>query len=362
MESIQTAEEVNFEQLQLMICDLQINTDGLDIEREEVDQMPTSSESIHSASEVEEVVTIEERKRDRSWKDEWKDHPLIKLLNNEEYCCGCSPKRIRISSGSRGNIDRHLGVCPMNLAGPKIHEFFTPKIDQKKLFELLLSAIISTGIPFSIVKNKEFQDLVCFGRPVSLPSPQTVSRGITIRANAMKQRLLDNIKSASRVHLAADCWTDIQTRGYIAVTAHYFDASGRLRSPLLALRHLTEAHTAALLCSSMKEIVEEYLGPNFRQIAASIVTDGGKNIVAAVRELALPGRPCLQHRLQKVLRRAIGQLPDVSTVFASCNYFSRLSKMSIIFQRGVGKIATACPTRYAFLLFTSAISSFLFSY
>lgn len=156
--------------------------------------------------------------------------------------------------GSCSNIKKHRKSrnCTLHATQLRFGQIQKPKkVTQARLRKLVVEAVVDCNLPFSIVENPSFKNLVTDGQgriTLHVPSRRTVSKDIFLQYEKSMSSLCSSIAgSISNLSITFDLWTDRSTRGFVAVTGHYFDAEYVLRSPLLSIEFLeksTEGHTA----------------------------------------------------------------------------------------------------------------------
>ena len=76
-----------------------------------------------------------------------------------------------------------------------------------------------------------------------------------------KERLKHVLQSVlGRVSFISDCWTSINTDGYISLTAHYIDRSWTLRKLILNFSLLRPPHNGVSIAEKILFVVVERLG------------------------------------------------------------------------------------------------------
>ncbi|XP_064475751.1 E3 SUMO-protein ligase ZBED1-like [Ornithodoros turicata] len=100
------------------------------------------------------------------------------------------------------------------------------------------------------------------------------------------------------------------TELYTSLTCHLMTVDYELRRYTLATRHIFESYTALNFSSMLQELCSEWHIPS--SVTAFIVTDNGRNMRAAVRQLPWKERACLAHTLQLAINDALPQVPGLT--------------------------------------------------
>jgi len=64
-------------------------------------------------------------------------------------------------------------------------------------------------------------------------------------------------QSPFRISLTSDLWTTCTTKGYICLTAHYFDFSWKLKSKIINFCHMPPPHTGFELSKKILEFLSD---------------------------------------------------------------------------------------------------------
>jgi len=114
-----------------------------------------------------------------------------------------------------------------------------------------------------------------------------------------------SLNNAEHVAITTDIWTSINTDSYFTLTVHFLSETV-LKTFVQCTKKLESNHTSVCLSEIMTN--ELYNWNIFHKVVA-VVTDGGANIKAAVRLMNLSHLPCIAHKLNLVVQKAL-QLSD----------------------------------------------------
>lgn len=172
--------------------------------------------------------------------------------------------------------------------------------------------------PYDIVENKGFQELIHHLQPqYNIPHRTTFSRTIVPE---LYKSTVDTLKAEMSADLGtglesitftADMWTSRANQGYISLTCHYMTQGFAMKAFTLACTHMPESHTAVNIQSCLTAIVQEW-APNLNSVPVYVVTDNGRNIRAAVRQMEWTPLQCMGHTFQLAIKDAKDETPAVS--------------------------------------------------
>ena len=123
-----------------------------------------------------------------------------------------------------------------------------------------------------------------------------------------KEKAKAVMESVEAVSLTRDMWTSMNMDAYLAVTAHYVDASEKLATVVLGVLPFPQAHTADNIATSTRSLMIEW---GIEKKVSSFVTDAGANMIASVRKLGLRSTPCFAHALNLVVKKSIETTPGL---------------------------------------------------
>lgn len=114
-----------------------------------------------------------------------------------------------------------------------------------------------------------------------------------------------SLNNAEHVAITTDIWTSINTDSYLTLTVHFLSETV-LKTFVLCTKKLESNHTSVYLSEIMTNELNNW---NIFHKVVAVVTDGGANIKAAVRLMNLSHLPCIAHKLNLVVQKAL-QLYD----------------------------------------------------
>ncbi len=152
-------------------------------------------------------------------------------------------------------------------------------ISQAALDDIILDHIIEDLQPFSMTEKPSFRRLILRLAPNrTLICRKTIMSRLELRAEAMKQHLIEILHKVSWVSTTTDCWS-AHHRAFIGVTVHWIDEESMTRkAAALACKRLKGSHTFDVIAESLESIHSTY------QIQNKIIkttTDNGSNFCKA---------------------------------------------------------------------------------
>lgn len=190
-------------------------------------------------------------------------------------CSYCPKNNPKILQGpSTGSMLTHLRKhhpkrCPElileNKNKPPICDFFNPK-NMKQPFNIevcvlkILTWIVMTDQPFSMIENKYFEDMVNYmNKDVLLHSRRIIKRRLEElylqKKNLVKEKYM---RLHSKYSITCDVWTSKNQLSFFGITIHYIDENWESCSGILAFKLLTEEHDGQSLAESLIEVLEDY--------------------------------------------------------------------------------------------------------
>lgn len=162
-------------------------------------------------------------------------------------------------------------------------------------------------LPFHTVAKNGFQNFCCqYGitnSSRSLPDEQTIG---SAALNDVYNLTLGKVKAAlssagDGVSITLDCWTDNYRRiSYITYTCHWIDDLWKLQNISLGTSPFPHPHTGEAIAADIQQTLKNFSldGRIFR-----VTTDGGANIIKALKLCGLQRHPCLAHGMHNLIKK-----------------------------------------------------------
>jgi hypothetical protein len=210
------------------------------------------------------------------------------------------------------------------------------------LSEALLDFVITQNLPFSVVDNPSFLNLLEIhkaGKKAQLPFRQAISGTvlsdayITVR-NIVKKEIEGSIK----VSLTTDGWTGPRGIQYIVLTCHHLTPNFELKSAPIGFTSISGKHCTKNLTESIRRMLDEF-GIPISKLAGITTDEGGAApcIAEALRE-DLAEIHCACHLAQTALRNAFKQTTKEHTrlrdLVASASSFATAFQRRESFRKG----------------------------
>lgn len=166
-------------------------------------------------------------------------------------------------------------------------EKFVPDIYQ----ELLITFVVQTNSPFSIVESKSFRQLLQY---CNSQCPKISRRTVTTDLQKLQDKLqlktkasiLEHVNTGCRINLTLDTWTASNKIPYLGITVHWLDSQFVLHDVVLDFIRLRGSHTA----QNLAEVVQTLQLYGLTHALGCITADNASvnNKLFQVLEDALP--------------------------------------------------------------------------
>jgi hypothetical protein len=167
---------------------------------------------------------------------------------------------------------------PQRVAGSSSEPSHTPW-EEQQLQAALVDWVITQDLSFSDVVSPATRGLITWNKMSllrALPnSVTTLSTYVKKRLEDRKSEVVSLLASAqSKISISVDMWTSNNHYSFLAVVAHFVDATYNQRDVLVAFRNLFGDHTGRAQASVVLKVVQEY---NFERQFNCFVSDNAKN-------------------------------------------------------------------------------------
>lgn len=184
--------------------------------------------------------------------------------------------------------------------------------DQKRVNGLISKFIVQGLHAYSIVEEPGFKNLINAGFPrYSVPCRTTMSRSLIPKMYAdertkLKSVLCSDLPFLEGISFTTDGWKSRSGDAYLSLTCHYVDREWNYKSFNLTNSLFEGRQTGENIANFLMLQMENWNIPvGDQSIPIYVVTDGGKNIVSAVRQTPFKHRQCFAHKLQLVVKGAV---------------------------------------------------------
>jgi len=124
----------------------------------------------------------------------------------------------------------------------------------------LITFLVENDLPFRIVENPSFRNMfdLAMKGPVKVPSADTAKTKLMGRYGTTFATIKTRLQEApGKISYTTDCWTSVDQRPYMAITAHWISADWKLCELLLNFHHLPPPHTGGNICTAFCESLGE---------------------------------------------------------------------------------------------------------
>ncbi|KAJ6134816.1 hypothetical protein N7523_001138 [Penicillium sp. IBT 18751x] len=205
----------------------------------------------------------------------------------------------------------------------------------------LLVTITSLRLPFQIIENQHFRDLLRLTQQApSLPNLQTgktVTRQLQSTVQVQQEGILKMLPSDAKLSLALDCWTLPFHQAFMAITGYFLDEYWEYKQILLGFEPLDGSHTGENLALALCNVIDRH---RIKDKILAITTDNALNnktmfdkVQRTYPDISIVHIPCMAHVIQLSLNELLHRIkakPQNDTV--DIVWTERLQKAST--QRG----------------------------
>lgn len=123
------------------------------------------------------------------------------------------------------------------------------------------------------------------------------------------------------ISLTTDAWTSLKNESYMAVTVHFIDLSGQLKSYLLSCAKFPLRHTSENIKNSLKDITTAW---GLQHKVAACTTDTAANMISAIRLCNWRHIYCFAHSLNLIVQSSLEEIKDTRVKVKNIvEYFKR---------------------------------------
>jgi len=154
------------------------------------------------------------------------------------------------------------------------------KLTEASFRNSLVKFVVSSNQPFSIVENKEFEDLVQLisknPEATKLPGRTAMTTYVPERYNNCKGAFINYLTSLnSKISLVIDCWTSSNQLAFQGVIIRYIDAEWNLQTISLDLSLLSGCYSGENIAHALLPVAENF---GILDKILSITTDNASNM------------------------------------------------------------------------------------
>ncbi|CAF2116919.1 unnamed protein product [Rotaria magnacalcarata] len=239
----------------------------------------------------------------------------IRCPNSNFSICSLCPndKKISTNNGSTSTLRKHL------ISEHQLHELALPNNKRKRidpqisnnkkqhLHDLFIKCVIRDGRTFKDLQKpglkKILQELIPGYEP---PTRYSVARQLKRLYKLYLKKLIDDLALIGDISITLDLCSNKQMRSFLVITGHYFPKNGfDLQSTVLNFSTFNVHHTSVDILRVLQEKLKEL---DILHKVVRVTSDGGRNVVRAVRNLHLNLERvwCVAHRLHLAVTNAFG--------------------------------------------------------
>ncbi|MPC39625.1 Zinc finger BED domain-containing protein 1 [Portunus trituberculatus] len=246
-----------------------------------------------------------------------------------DECLPSTSKASRCSKGTKRQITKEDTSARVKSFKPG------GKLDAV-ITDAILYMVCKDALPLSATENEGLKFLLKTTVPLyEAPGRKKITSLLAKKNSSLRELVEQQLSQATWVSVTAD-QASVTTKGYLVVSGHYID-SGCPQNVCLGVAKLTPGRTGEQIANDLTQILHSW-NLETRKIC-SITTDGGANIIAAVRKL-MGGEhshiPCLAHLINQCVCQALSQSDKATAVI------ERVKQIVAYFQRSISASDALC--------------------
>jgi hypothetical protein len=181
-----------------------------------------------------------------------------------------------------------------------------------------VTTITSLRLPFQIVENRHFQDLLRLAKTcppplvLSFPSGRTIQRHLQSIVEARQVDILTMLPKHAKLSIGLDCWTSPFKQAFMAITGYFLDQHWEYREVLLGFEPLEGTHSGENLALVLSAILKQH---QIIDRIMAITTDNASNnstMIAKIQKDYPDARfirlPCMAHVIQLSLNQLLERI------------------------------------------------------
>jgi hypothetical protein len=151
-----------------------------------------------------------------------------------------------------------------------------PPIYSDKAFEKkLLTLFVAQNLPYRLVEEQEFRDLVEFLNPTAqAPTRHRLRDVLDETYDESQQKLFPCLGKDTKVSLAVDCWKSPNDIHFLGILCYYISDSWEYREVLLGFELLSSSHTRENLAQIIEDVLAEH---NLAHRLFAVTADNASN-------------------------------------------------------------------------------------
>jgi hypothetical protein len=148
----------------------------------------------------------------------------------------------------------------------------------------LVSLFIESRIPFNRIDCSSFRDFAKRAQGEDPPSRRTLTRYLHEFAEEEHKAIKEELFNIDTICFCSDIWSSLDKRNFLLLLGTFIDESWNLRTRVLDMRALETRHTSEAIMHCFQSMAND-IGISFENQVTGFVTDSGRDIVKAVRDM-----------------------------------------------------------------------------
>ncbi|XP_029167113.1 zinc finger BED domain-containing protein 1-like [Nylanderia fulva] len=190
--------------------------------------------------------------------------------------------------------------------------------------------IAKDNMPLSTVEKEGFQIFIkCVSPLYTIPSRKVITSLIEEKYVYLSNLIKEQLSNVEDIALTTDIWTDVNTKSYLGVTAHYHINNNK-KTVMIGVTKLNDRHTSDNIKEWLLDIVEKW-SISLQRIVV-VVSDNASNIKKAIIEGFGEEKylACYAHTLNLVLAKIIEEDEIVSSLCKKVKSIVTFFKKSVV--------------------------------
>lgn len=185
-----------------------------------------------------------------------------------------------------------------------------------KITELIGCMICSDLLPFSMVENAGFKDLISYLEPrYTIPSRHTISNTVIPNLyERVENKVRTCLNAAKHISFTTDMWSTLTNEDFMSLTAHFISDNFEVVTLCLEVTPFClPSHTAVNIAEFLQKTITHW---NVDEKVHTFVRDNAVNLVKGLIHTGFQHIPCTAHTLQLVIKDSLLNQKPISDACA----------------------------------------------
>ena len=285
------------------------------------------------------------------------------------------------------NLKRHLGNCKRRNfrdIGQLLLESRSGTLGSRRVVfdpnefrQLLALCVVKHELPFQFVEYDSLRVMLLYLNPdVKCVSRNTTGNDVVkLYAKEMENLKLFLESFPGRIAFTSDCWTSLNTDGFISLTAHYIDAKWVLHKRVLNFSFMPPPHNGVALAEKLLLLLKDW-GVDKKVMSLTVDNASSNDLCVDMMKVQLKllcdgdyfHVRCCAHILNLIVKEGLKDVDDAVSKIRECVKYCKGSQMrkqrflescklcDIVYSKG---LCQDVPTRWnsTYLMLESAFTT-----